>query len=158
MKNVKFLEKRSFILPLYIMLLMTASSQISAKEEMFNAYPGKYSATFVNVDKTNSILLIVAVWDGFPKKIRITLPNIKIPVMHSKSKSCEIKLANEGNSFTKEYFAKAKNIKVSDIRMERTDMIDGVSSISSDQGILASMLMQNGFARSSSIADNIPWC
>jgi len=130
----------------------------TAKTKNFNAYPGTYSAKFVSVNKANSIYLMVAVWDGFPKKIRVTIPGVRVPVIHSKSKSCEIELANKAVLYAKEFFATVQSIKVSDIQMERTDMIDGVASISTELGSLSSKLIQNGFARSSSIADSVPWC
>ncbi|HFB65429.1 MAG TPA: hypothetical protein ENJ60_07815 [Aeromonadales bacterium] len=146
-----------------VFLMATIPSTLSAtnkydKKHMFNAYQGSYAAKYIQVEKANRINLMIDVWSGFPKNMWITLSGISVPVVDKKSSTCKMKLAQEGIKFSKEYFEKSKWIKVKNIFMERTDMIDGVASIYTDKGMLSDLLKKSGFARSSSIDAKIPWC
>jgi hypothetical protein len=138
--------------------LLALFPMVGQTNEYYNAYPGVYKAKFVSVTNASKVSLMVSVWDGFPKKLLISLPKIKTPVLHAKSKQCEIALIDEALTFTQKYFEDSKNIEVTDIHMIQTDRNDGISEVSSELGLLSALLKAKGFARAAHIADTQPWC
>lgn len=130
----------------------------SVTAEPFNAYPGKYKSHLINVEAANIVYLSVDVWAGYPRNMRITLPNIAVPVNHPKAPACQIELVQKALDFTNKFMVDAKHIELRDIRMESTDQEDAVSNIYTDKGSLASKLTEKGLARPASVKVTKPWC
>jgi hypothetical protein len=130
----------------------------SVTAEPFNAYPGKYKATLVSVEAANIVYLSVDVWAGYPRNLRITLPNIAVPVDHPDAPACQAELVQKAVDFTNEFMTKAQFIEVKDLRMESTDQEDAITNIYTDQGSLASKLKEKGLARPASVEVTKPWC
>jgi len=130
----------------------------SVTAEPFNAYPGKYKSKLISVEAANVVRLSVDVWPGYPKSLRITLPDIAIPVNYPEAPACQIELVKKALDFTNEFMAQANGIEVRDIKMENTGEEDAVTNIYTNQGSLASKLTEKGLARPASVEVSKPWC
>jgi hypothetical protein len=138
--------------------ILTLLVSISANAKLFNAYPGKYDATLMQIEAANVIDLYVEVWSGYPRDLRITLPGIEVPKDEPKAPECQSKLVQQAMDFTREFISNAKHIKVIDIRMENTADQDAVSEIGTEKGSLGAALLRKGLARPISSKNNKPWC
>lgn len=152
-QNIKF--KRIAISAVSAILFVIS---VAASAETFNAFPGKYKATIVRVEAANIIHLAAAVWTGYPRQLRVTLANIDIPQVDSKTPACQIELANKALVLTNEFVTTAKEFYVKDIYMENTGSVDGITDVLSELGSLSSALISKGYARSSHVAKNAAWC
>jgi len=128
------------------------------KKELFNAYPGAYTAKILSVKGTNEIELLAYVWTGYPKNLVASLQGIAVPEINEKSPVCEKKIAEKGLAFTEEFLAKSKKVELHDIYMKDTSTRDGITTISTEEGSLATALINKGLARSSSVDKKTPWC
>ncbi len=137
---------------------VVSSSLVIASETSFNAYPGTYKATFVKVEAANIIHISAKVWTGFPKQLRITLPDIAVPEDHPTAPACQAKMAQDALDLATKFMTDAKKVQVKDIYMENTASMDASTNIVTDAGKLSDALFAKGLARSSSINKKQPWC
>lgn len=151
------LNKKSIKILTTAALSFVVSSSV-ASDATFNAYPGTYKASFVKVEAANIIHISAKVWTGYPKQLRITLPDIDVPEDHPAAPTCQAKMVQDALELTTKFMADAKKIKVTDIYMENTASIDGSTNIVTDAGKLSDALFSKGLARSSSINKKQPWC
>ncbi len=140
------------------LLLITLSVAMTANAIPTKSYPGKFKSTVANIEAANIIHVNSAVWPGYPRLFRITLPSIKVPQSFATAPACQNELAEKALNFTKEFLSNAKSIEVRDIYMESTGKIDGLSDIYTNNGTLVKSLKQEGLARSADIEESTPWC
>lgn len=155
MLKLMFNKKNQLVLVSAIAMLGVVSSVAA---ELFNAYPGKFKSTLISVEAANIVNLSVDVWPGYPRNLRITLPNIAVPVNHSEAPDCQIALVQQALDFTNEFMTEAKDIEVRNIKMENTGQEEAVTNIYTNQGSLASKLTEKGLARPASAEITKPWC
>jgi len=154
---LKFKFNKQARLSLWSIIILIAIA-FSATAQVYNAFPGKYNATLVNVESANVVILSADVYPGYPRNIRVTLPEIAVPVVHSKAPACQIELVQKALDFTVKFMSEAKKIEVRDIKMQSTDQEDAVTHIYTEQGSLARKLKSEGLARPSSVKTDEPWC
>lgn len=134
------------------------SVSFSANANLFTAYPGKYGATLIGVDAANTVKLNIDVWAGYPRNLRITLPDIVVPEHFAKEPACHSKLVEEAINYTQDFMANAKKIEVRDIQMYSTDEQDAVTEIYTEKGSLGAALSRKGLARPATTKAEKPWC
>ena len=149
-------NKQAWLSTCATVVMLSVALSVAAKP--FNAFPGKMKSKLVSVEAANVINVSVAVWPGYPRNFRITLPNLAIPENHPKAPACQIELIQKGLDFTNEFLKDAKNIEVRDIMMENTASPDALSNIYTDKGSLAAKLIAKGLARPASVKPTKPWC
>lgn len=158
MVNLTFKNKTFNILSAASAAFVLSSSLAVASDTSFNAYPGTYEASFLNVEAANIINVSAKVWTGYPKSLRITLPNIDVPVNHAKAPVCQAKMVQDALDFTNKFMSEAKKVQVSDIYMDNTASSDATTNIVTNAGSLADALLSKGLARPASIDKKQPWC
>lgn len=150
------LKKKNMAVLFTVVLSFFISMNVNSKT--YNAYPGKYTASLVDVEAANTVRLLADVWTGHQKMFRVSLPNIAVPTNYPGASACHTELVNKAFNFTKSFMSKAKQISIKDIQMENTQEENSKSHIYTDLGSLASALTSEGFARSASIKKDKPWC
>jgi len=149
-------KNKKTTLKLLVGLVALSVSSIALAE--YVPFPGKREVRLVDVEAANIIVINFETWPGFPRMMRIKLPNLDIPGNSSKPKACELELAQKALTFTREFVADSTKVTIKDMLMKTSADEQAISSVYTDKGSLGMALSKAGLARPSSVDADKPWC
>lgn len=121
-------------------------------------YPGVYPARLKSVETPARFVMEVPVWTGFERVLTITLPDIAVPRSTGGAPACERELAGRAKKFSETFLTQASRLEVHDITMNNTGETNAKAPVFTNAGSLADALKKGGFARSSDVPSDTPWC
>ena len=140
------------------LLLLMAIAIFSTATIAATPFPGKLSATLVDIEAANIIHVNIETWPGFRRDFRITLPNLLLPGQGEEVKECELELAQWAYDFAVNFLSEATTIHVKDMQMENSASKDAISSIYTNNGTLDNALRRERLAKPADLAHDEPWC
>ena len=149
----KLITKACFVA---ITVSLTISSVVNAKP--YAPYPGKLSAKLVSIRSASSIDVSAETWPGFSRTFSVSLSGIEAPKNSPDVKLCQRKLAEQALDFVKDYLTDAAKIEIHNMTMQTSADQNVQADIHTDQGSLSKALISRGFARSTDIEHEEPWC
>ena len=135
---------------------LTISSGVNA--ESYSPYPDKLSAKLVSINSASSIDVSAETWPGFTRTFSVSLSGIEVPKNSPDVKLCQRELAEQALDFVKEYLTDAAKIEIHNMTMQTSADQNVQADIHTDQGSLSKALTNRGFARSTNIDHEEPWC
>lgn len=136
--------------------VLFAAAPVGAAE--YVPYPGTYPARLKSVETPARFVFEIPVWTGFTRVFTITLPGVAVPRSTGGAPACERELANRAKNFSESFLTQALRVEVHDITMQDSSDANAKAPVFTNVGSLAEALKKNGFARSSDVASDTPWC
>lgn len=129
-----------------------------ANAEPYSPYPAILAAKLIAVRSASTIDLSADTWPGFNRTFSISLAGVEIPQNSPDVKLCQQKLAEQALIFVKEYLKDAAKIEIHNMTMQTSSNQNAEADIYTEKGSLTKALTNNGFARSTDIDHEEPWC
>lgn len=139
-----------------VVLLLAGTA--GAAEAEYVPYPGVYPARLKSVETPGRFVFEVPVWTGFVRVLTITIPDIAVPRSTGGAPKCERELAGRARKFSEAFLTQASRVEVHDITMQNTGDTNAKAPVFTNAGSLADALKKGGFARSSDVPSDTPWC
>jgi hypothetical protein len=150
----KIITKACFVVS--IALSFTVTSAVS--EETYAPYPDKLSAKLVSVRSASSIDVSAETWPGFSRTFSVSLSGIEVPQNSSDVELCQQELAEQALNFVKDYLSNAEKVEIHNMMMKTSADQNVEADIYTEKGSLSKALKSRGFARSTDIEHEEPWC
>ena len=150
----KLLTKVGLVISINILLALISLTNA----DTYSPYPRKLSATFVAAKSASTIDVSAETWPGFTRTFSISLTGIEVPKDASNVKPCQRELAKKALIFIQDYLNGATTVEIHDMTMQTSADRNVEADIHTEKGSIIAALKNHGFARSTDILNEKPWC